>query len=370
MSLVASSSSQPSSRGEAAAGRARGGGPALAYPVADPRDWERYGRLGPLARLQLALRNRRFGRRARRDASVAPASRSGIRPLGAGEIALVCVVRNGLRYLPDFACHYRRLGVDRFLVLDDRSDDGTAEWLLGQPDVDLFRSGLRYAQSEWGRLWRDRLVELHGGDRWYVGVDVDETLVFPGSETRSLRDFIRDLERCGQRRSMAPMIDIYPEGSLCGVAEDWPQGGAAQARDVFFDGDGYEARADKFCLSLRGGPRRRLLGFDNRLTKFPLVFADAWTGEAGASVHGPRPLARNFEAPTAVLLHDKFHKGAVEEWRQLVEENQHFGDGMYYRPLLERAATGDLDLRYEGSVRYVSSDDLVRRGFMRDIRPR
>lgn len=139
--------------------------------------------------------------------------------------------------------------------------------------------------------------------------------------------------------------------------------------DVLFDGGGYDVRADRFCLSVRSGPRRRLFGFDNRLTKFPVFFADRETGEAGASVHGPLPLRRNFAAPTTFLLHDKFHDGAVEEWHRLVAENQHFGGGLYYRPMIEAVAGREaIDLRYEESLRYVSSDDLVRRGFIRDLR--
>ena len=106
------------------------------------------------------------------------------------------------------------MGVDRFIFVDDRSTDGTAEWLVGQPDVDLYGSDLRYGEAEWGRMWRDGLIDLYGRGRWYVCVDVDEFLVYPGLETRSIKAFVVDLEQAGLRRSLAPMLDIYPPGPL------------------------------------------------------------------------------------------------------------------------------------------------------------
>ena len=36
---------------------------------------------------------------------------------------------------PAFLAHYRRLGADRFVILDDRSTDGTVAFLAAQPDV-------------------------------------------------------------------------------------------------------------------------------------------------------------------------------------------------------------------------------------------
>ncbi len=51
-----------------------------------------------------------------------------------------------------------------------------------------------------------------------------------------------------------------------------------------------------------------------------------------------------------------FRAGSIAEWHRLVEERQHFGDAMYYRQMLASENLGS------------SSNDLVRRGFMRDLR--
>ena len=57
-------------------------------------------------------------------------------PMLGSYAATVCViVHDEMFFLPAFLAHYRRLGADRFIVLDDRSTDGTRAFLAGEPDV-------------------------------------------------------------------------------------------------------------------------------------------------------------------------------------------------------------------------------------------
>lgn len=48
---------------------------------------------------------------------------------------LTGILHNEMHFLPAFLPHYRKLGVDRFFFIDDRSDDGTLEFLALQDDV-------------------------------------------------------------------------------------------------------------------------------------------------------------------------------------------------------------------------------------------
>lgn len=342
---------------------------AYAYPVADPADWERMSRLSPLAKLALRLRDGRYRRRAPRTDGIELTGDT--RPLAQEDLPLVCTVRNSAPYLPAFLRHYRALGVTRFIFVDDRSDDGTAELLSAQGDVDLLRSNVPYAQSFFGRIWRDMLYERYGRGRWYVNVDADEFMLFPGCETRSLFDFIADLERAGRLRCLAPMLDLYPAGPLRDAVFDPARHGSPMDVCGLIDGSGYEIVPEKFCLSVRGGPRARLFGMENRLSKYPVIFVDAATQENGASIHGPLPITRNFTPVAAVLLHYKFSSSSVAEFARLIAEGQHFGDGVFYRRVADDPRfNDDLSLRYEGSLQITSSQDLVRRGFMQDLRAR
>src|SRR6188472_4186589 len=67
--------------------------------------------------------------------------------LGSYAVTVCCIVHNAMYFLPAFVAYYRRLGVDRFVVLDDRSTDGTPEYLAAQPDVMVVESAIRYFEE-------------------------------------------------------------------------------------------------------------------------------------------------------------------------------------------------------------------------------
>src|SRR5262245_54956089 len=59
------------------------------------------------------------------------------RALAATDLPLILVTRDSAHLLPAFLRHYQKLGVTRFIVLDDRSSDETRAILSGRPDVDV-----------------------------------------------------------------------------------------------------------------------------------------------------------------------------------------------------------------------------------------
>ena len=90
--------------------------------------------------------------------------------------------------LPWLLGYYRGMGVDRFLVLDNDSDDGTRDWLLAQgPDVHLFHTPASFAASGAGMRWINRLLDEHGSGAWCLTIDADEVLVYPHCETHRCR---------------------------------------------------------------------------------------------------------------------------------------------------------------------------------------
>lgn len=342
----------------------------LSYPVREPGDWRLMEGASLPRRVKSTWhhieRSRPF--RRREDAKLSRVSGS-FALLGEDDIALICGVRNGAGYLRSFLRYYRKLGVTRFIVVDDASEDGTDAILKAAPDVDLYASDLSYKEARRGRLWRETFFDAYGRDRWYLSVDADEFLVFPGSETRTIADFIGDLERAGLGRSHAPMIDLYPAGRLAdGVFVDdgahWPFEVSSH-----FDGTGYTIRDEIYGFSVRGGPRERLFGNRARQSKFPLVFVDSATEYRRGSIHGPAPVWRNFIPVSAVLLHYRFSASSIEDFRRIVENGGHANGGRHYREILAHEAfSADFSLAYEGSLRFTTSDDLVARGFMMDLR--
>lgn len=136
--------------------------------------------------------------------------------------ATVCaIVHDEMFFLPAFLEHYRRLGADRFVVLDDASTDGTVEYLAGEPDVMVVGSAIRYfeevayppdvlariRETRAVRLWRDQMLDQFCTGQWAVVVDPDEFLALP----TGLPAFFAALAAEGGEAAWGAMVDMYPE---------------------------------------------------------------------------------------------------------------------------------------------------------------
>ena len=130
------------------------------------------------------------------------------------EIRLFARCRNERLRLPAFFQHYRAMGVDRFYIVDNESSDGTTEYLASQPDVHLFRTTDRYGESGSGTAWMNALLAEFGVGCWCVTVDIDELLIFPGSEQTPLRRLTAHLDGRGHDAFVCLMLDLYPAGPI------------------------------------------------------------------------------------------------------------------------------------------------------------
>jgi hypothetical protein len=159
------------------------------------------------------------------------------RPLdfGADEIVAVGKLRNEMLRLPDFLRHHRRLGVGRFLAIDDRSDDGTRAFLLDQPDVHVFEIREPFAESSGGARWTSAVLDQFAPGRWALTLDADELFVYPGCENFDLRWLCRYLESVGADCMTAEMVDMYPR--WLGGPERYHAGESLLAFSSYFDSD-------------------------------------------------------------------------------------------------------------------------------------
>lgn len=341
------------------------------YPCLNSGDAEQAGRVGSIERLRLYFRNskrRERGQQRHRGVDLTPV-RMDRTPLAADDVVLICVMRNTVHILLSFLAHHRALGIRRFAFVDDQSDDGTRALMLDQPDVDVFASSVRFRDADLGLVWRDLLVDTYGRNRWYVSIDSDEYLIYPGCEQRPVQAFVADLQRHGLTRSFAVMLDIYPEGPIGEVGPLLPATALPTTVCPLHDTDSFDVAREKIGTAIRGGPRGRIFTQRMRLNKFPVIYADRHTQFSGAGAHSPLPLWRNFGLPAAVLLHHKFTPGAIESFHREAAEAQRGGSTVHYADLVaHRRFSNALDMRYPGSDRFEGSQKLVRNGFMRDLR--
>ncbi|MCB1404847.1 MAG: glycosyltransferase family 2 protein [Rhodobacteraceae bacterium] len=281
-------------------------------------------------------RQLRLGRalRKRRELQVLVNRTDAIRPR---DILLFATLRNERARLPSFLAHYRRLGVSQFLIVDNGSTDGSADYLGAQPEVSLWHTTASYRDSRFGMDWVQGLLMRYGHGHWCVTVDADELLVYPHHDTRALPALTEWLEAGGEEMFGALMLDLYPRGPLDSVR--FAPGQDPLEVLTWYDAGNYTiARKPGLeALWIQGGPRARAFFADQparapTLTKVPLVKWH-WRYLYLNSTHAllPRHLNRIYdteggEKPSGVLLHTKFLPQIAAKSAEEKQRRQHFGE--------------------------------------------
>lgn len=284
-----------------------------------------------------------------------------VRSYRSAPLVLIAVVKNELELLPSLLDHYRQLGVDLFVIIDNNSEDGSIEFLSNQPDVDLYRVDRKFVwQSKQG--WINRVVADYGYHRWYIYVDADEHIVFDGDQSYHFADVIALAERRGIRRVRGMLVDMYANGPLLGAPFD-PAKPLWKSYPMF-DSDGYVEHKFKEIISRKGGPRTRLIrpnrnNFNPEMSKYPLFKISA--GEFMANPHHIYPYADNFISPCYLgILHFKFTPNFSRKMNIAIAEKTYWnGSEEYraYRDLLKLSP--ELSFCYQGSATFVSARDLI-----------
>lgn len=280
-----------------------------------------------------------------------------LNPVGAREkianAEFVCVsaLRNEKTILPHFLAHYRALGVQVFLIADNLSDDGTREYLHGQPDVVLFSAANDYKASHYGVDWQRVLLDHFCAGRWVVVADADEFLLTPDPAPGALPALCRSLEAEGHDAVLAMMADMYPEGPLeeADFAHVAPSEVAcsydrAPVRRWSFN-RGPFGNLGSYVSGLRHrlmplSPPERFTAQKVALFRFnPLMsFSEGFHFGTGLRF-SPRPMA---------FLHYKYSAEFAAKARLEAQRGQHFGGGVEYRAYLALVEQGLTSLWREG----------------------
>ncbi len=325
-----------------------------------------------------------------------------------GDIVALMVTRNEALRLPSALRHLWRLGVDRVLLVDNRSTDGTREIAARDERVHLVDAPGSYAGSNFGVDWTNALLDRYARGHWVLVVDADELLVFPGSDGGpggvGLRALCRHLDAIGSEALPTILLDCFPGESLRDLdfrsgdeltdaapwfeppsprregSEHFPyyqEFGGLRERLFFPEADPARparmVRQKLYNLFWRLPPLRASRWFralapkrSPNLTKVPLF---RWTEGAGlvSSTHMLRPLRLAPEQPSGVLLHFKFLQDFHARAEDAVARGAHYDGSREYRRYLEALERDPaFSLHSDRSVRYAGPDQLVELGLMRD----
>ena len=281
------------------------------------------------------------------------------------DFPLICVLRNEVERLPVFLDHYRKLGITRFIMVDNQSDDGSHELLMSQDDVDLFVAHVPYMAGQGGIYWANGLAHALCEGHWTLRVDVDELLVYDRMDKHDLPALADWLQKQGRDRILAPMCDVYPSTPLEGANGDIAR---MLTQDCWFDREGYASEKWREGWHITGGPRERLFGQTHSiwLSKYPLFRMTSKI--TFLNTHYLWPFDRTLDPPRAALLHLKLLGDFIDRSKAYEYEGQHAMDSRAYR--IANAiigARGSLSPHHEGSVRYEGPQSLIAADIMLPI---
>lgn len=279
------------------------------------------------------------------------------------DILCFSCVRNEISKLPYFIEYHRKLGINRFLFVDNDSDDGTVEYLMSLPDVHVFYADGSYARSSFGMDWLHELLNRYAMGHWALTLDADELLVFPGCEQLNAHQLVQYLEEVKAEGLATFLLDMYSDKPI----EETVYSSGQPFVDTcpYFDSDTYQSR-DSAGVPMHGGPRLRVFSKDGghtpHLRKVPLVkWRPGLFYESSTHVIGNVSLSQL----TGALLHFKFFSRFQERAELEVTRGEHWNNAAEYRSYLEGLTEQPkMNLYYEGSRKYGDSIELVELGLM------
>lgn len=323
---------------------------------------------------RLRLRRRRWRFRAFRKRRELSLVQDRTPQIAKDDILLVSVLRDERARLPYFLDYYRKLGVGHFLMIDNGSQDGSAELLSGQPDVSLWHTDASYRKSRFGVDWVNHILAQYGHQHWVLCVDLDELFVYPFCDVRPLRALTDWLDASDIPSFGAMLLDMYPQGALSEA--QYREGQDPLEIVNWFDSGNYTIRRNSRYgnLWIQGGPRARNFFADNpqaapALNKTPLV---KWRrGYAFASsTHTVLPgnlnvtyETRGGEKASGVLLHTKFLDSFITRAETEATRGEHYAGAAEYRAYAQRLKTSP-ELWCKWSEKYVNWRQLEVLGLM------
>jgi len=285
------------------------------------------------------------------------------RALDDAHFIAVLVVRNEAPRFPYLLDYYRELGIEHFIVADNRSTDDLPELLSEHVDVSVYRAEGEYGRARYGNDWVNALLNRHAVGKWIIYVDADEFLVFDEAR-RNIPEVTARLEHSGRKSLQAMMLDMYshdaPENNVVTEGVD------PLTVCHLFDPDGYVTRYDDPSNTtwIKGGVRGRVFFPDDlwagpALNKTPLVpWSRRFAFIKSAHELWPRSLNGGRHPVHAVLLHHKFTSSSVTKIVEPGLSAQHTSEYAAYSDVGTRKLVGP------STMEYTSSRDLTAAGLI------
>ena len=269
------------------------------------------------------------------------------------DVIAICIEKNDLIKLKKFISHHRKIGVNKFIILDNESNDGTVEWLLKQEDVILLQTKTPYSSIR-RVAWINRIIAHYGYNRWYIVLDSDELLVYNNYENKSIKDVVKYFENKNIVRARSLMLEMYAKD------EYYESGDINKFYDecIYFDTDTYFLKKREEFINISGGPRKRVFDISTCLTKYPLFYFRK--NDVICSSHFIYPYKDNLNIDCSLIVkHYKFLPGEIKKYREIVKKENYYNRSFAYKKIISVIdKTKKLNFIYDNSCKYQNSKSL------------
>lgn len=276
---------------------------------------------------------------------------------------LICALKNDLDKLSHFLIYYRELGIERFVILDNGSTDGSFEFLLKQSDTTVYQCKHGFTAN--GKIaWMNRLIAEYGEHKWYLMVDSDEFVSYIGKDRHSISDIITECEKMQYRRVGGAMIDMYSSGNLF----DESKSENFLEHLCYMDKDTYSVSWRANGINIYGGPRRRVFGTQMKLSKFCLFYFES--DDVIPSAHYMIPFEKSLDVPVVMaILHYKFmNQNDYNKIVEAVKTGMHSNNSSEYKTYYKGIEDNTQVTFYDEKHSIVCTEENLRKiEFLEDI---
>jgi hypothetical protein len=312
------------------------------------------------------------------------------------KLTLFAIFRDEIFLCAAFFDHYRRIGVEQFLILDDRSTDGTERFLRAQADCVTLSSPLGFGdgvqwrvpgqgRQSWNRaglVFKSLIPHHFLAGHWALYADADEFLLLPPGVT-SLSQVIDRAEAAQHNAIVGPLIEFFPghlpafhdmptpPASLDQLLAESPLFEPAPLLGVAPDGTvrqlaptKSEALFARLGIGRQGGLSRLAQKPKSPWEKTPLLKHGPGAvrlGSHGVSV----PVAPDILLPMAHFVFTRNALAKVARARRWKSHARHGAKYAHYGKLIARLQASGEGLAGPQSQAFTSVADLVAAGLLR-----
>jgi len=289
------------------------------------------------------------------------------------EILCLLKVRNEILRIHSVLEHHRAIGVNRFFIVDNCSDDGTVDFLMAQSDVALFAAHEEFKSSQAGAKWLHSILNTFCEGRWSLVVDGDELFVYPYFENNDLGVLCGFLDKFDHTAMLATMVDMYSAAPICETVHK--QASSLLDTCPYFDPGPYDVYAspDFPFIKIRGGARRRCFwdsstnGRPPALSKVPLI---KW--QRGykyiSSTHAMFPAPQSIPEICGALLHFKFLSDFHDRAKVESSREQLYANAIQYKEYLKKMDENPgMSLHYCASIKFRNSPTLMEHRLIKSV---